>query len=175
MCWRMPQRRYVHDDEIGRSILPLRLLIEQKPWGKQYNAPLGSGQGRAVLTLHLHLFAFPDETSPPLAMPDSLEKRFGKEIKLPGNIKPPANVFGILQVTTHHSGTTISSPTPPNQVCLSVFVLKESCLLLSSLFLRLPASCARWILLPFHHDIPWPLFQHRCQQFRVLPCPSTPP
>jgi hypothetical protein len=110
----MPQRRYVHDDEIGRSILPLRLLIEQKPWGKQYSAPLGSGQGRAVLTFHLHLFAFPDDPSPPLAKPDSpsLEKRFGKEIKLLGNIQPPANVFGILQVTTlsHHIGNTKSSP-----------------------------------------------------------------
>jgi hypothetical protein len=97
---RILQRLYVHDDEIGRGILPLRMLIEQQPWGLQYNAPLGSGQGRAELTLRLNLFAFPDNPSPPLATPsDALEKRFGKEILLQDNILPPANVFGFLQVS----------------------------------------------------------------------------
>ena len=110
----MLQRLYVHDDEIGKSILPLRMLIEQRPWGQQYNASLGTGQGRAELTFHIHHFAFPDNPSPPLATPpDALEMRFGQEIRLPDNIQPPANVFGVLQVTVSYS----NSHPLPNPVC----------------------------------------------------------
>ncbi len=133
---RVLQRLYVLDDEIGRSVLPLRMLIEQQPWGKQYNAPLGSGQGRAELTLHLHLFAFPDNPSPPLATPsDALEKRFGKEIRLLDNVVPPANIFGFLQVTVPPSQTPppgIPLPLVRAESLPLALMLRVSCAFLSS-------------------------------------------
>ncbi len=113
---------FVTDDEIGTSILPLRMLIDQQPWGKQYIVSLGSGQGRAELTFHLHSFDFPDNPSPPLVTPvDTLEKRFGNEIRLSDNIQPPANVVGLLQVTnpSHTEAILFFMPT--------VLPLKERC------------------------------------------------
>jgi hypothetical protein len=114
------QRLYLHDDEIGKCVLPLRLLIEQQPWGKQYNASLGSGQGRAELTFHLNLFAFPDNPSPPLAtLPGALEDRFGKEIRLLENIQLPANIIGFLQVSPHlpqYSCIPFRRPIEPRQL-----------------------------------------------------------
>ena len=99
---RMRQRLYLNDNEIGKSVLPLWMLMEQKPWGKQYTTSLGLCHGRATLTFRLQLFAFPDNSSPPLSTPlhalEKLEKRFGKEITLLDNIQPPANVLGFLQV-----------------------------------------------------------------------------
>lgn len=94
------QKLYVVDDEIGTSFLPLRTLIDKQPWGKQYNVSLGSGQGSAVLTFHLHMFSYPDNLSLPLVTPlEVLEKRFGAEIRLPNHIHPPCSIIGILQVT----------------------------------------------------------------------------
>uniref|UniRef100_A0A7S0QRJ9 C2 domain-containing protein n=1 Tax=Cryptomonas curvata TaxID=233186 RepID=A0A7S0QRJ9_9CRYP len=93
------QRLFVTDDEIGTSILPLRMLIDKQPWGTQYNVSLGTGQGSAVLTFRLHIFDYPDNPSPPLVTPlEMLEKRFGNEILLPDNIVPPCNIIGFLQV-----------------------------------------------------------------------------
>jgi hypothetical protein len=108
----MRQRLYLNDNEIGKSVLPLWMLMEQKPWGKQYTTSLGLCHGRATLTFRLQLFAFPDNSSPPLSTPlhalEKLEKRFGKEITLLDNIQPPANVLGFLQVNN-----------PPRELILS--------------------------------------------------------
>jgi hypothetical protein len=131
------QMLFVTDDEIGTSILPLKMLIDQQPWGKQYIASLGSGQGRAELTFHLHSFDFPDNPSPPLVTPlDTLEKRFGNEIRLPDSIQPPANVVGLLQVTipSHRSHSLLYA----HSAALQGKVLY----IFSSLSLSMPTRCS---------------------------------
>jgi hypothetical protein len=159
----MRQRLYLNDNEIGKSVLPLWMLMEQKPWGKQYTTSLGLCHGRATLTFRLQLFAFPDNSSPPLSTPlhalEKLEKRFGKEITLLDNIQPPANVLGFLQVNNPPRELILSShsldiclaathiPPPPPPSIFIQFVFNQPYLLFLSYYLELYRICLQFEML----------------------------